>query len=302
MAIYIGTNFSYQGGLYLDERQGMADTLEDLKNWDILVPEGFEAYCKEQGQWYIWRSKNNSPTTGKFTLRYLDGATPVVQEKGNSKTSVMSQDAVTRELSTVGGDLSELMDEVFKLSFKSFTGGATQEVGSSVTPRMTWTIQRKGAEVNPTTATVNGAATGVSADKKSWTGSGAITTNTTYNLLVNVGTQSISRSAAYTFKYKKYWGVSTKATLTNSDILGLSSTWADGRAMGATSFNCTGGKYPYYILPASLYPGLVVEIGLPTTDLNVTDIELTNQSGARHAYKVVRLGELQYGVLSITFK
>lgn len=300
MAIYIGSNFSYQGELYLDDRQGMADTLEDLKGWTIPVPEGFEVYC--QGDWYIYRSANNDPTTGKFLPRTADGKIPIVQEKGDSTTSIMSQKAVTDELNTIDSSVAELMDEVFKLSFKSFNGGGTYEVGSSTTPKLTWTLQRKGAEVNPTEATVNGSTDGVADDKKSYTASSAITSNTTYNVAVKVGTQSISRAATYSFKYKKYWGVSTKATLENADILAFNSAFSDGKAMSATSFDCTGGKYPYYILPAEQYPGLVVEIGLPTTDLVVTDFELTNASGGKHAYKVVRLGELQYGVLSITFK
>ena len=69
MAIVIGSNFSYNGLLYLDERQGLPKTKEDLKNWSVSVPEGFEVYLPADGEWYVYKSTYNDTTTGHFVRR-----------------------------------------------------------------------------------------------------------------------------------------------------------------------------------------------------------------------------------------
>ena len=137
-----------------------------------------------------------------------------------------------------------------------------------------------------------------------WTASSNITATTNITIKADYGSQSVTKSLIYSFKYKKYWGTSASATLTNANILALTgNTWADSRAMNATNFDCTGGKYPYYVIPASIYTGLEVWVGgLKNTDIVVSDITLTNASGASAAYKVIRLANMQTGVLSIQFK
>lgn len=69
MAIVIGSNFSYNGFLFLDERQGLPQTAADLKNWSVNVPEGFEVYLPADGEWYVYKSTYNETTTGHFKKR-----------------------------------------------------------------------------------------------------------------------------------------------------------------------------------------------------------------------------------------
>lgn len=69
MAISIGANFSYNGKLFIDDRQGLAKNKSDLKNWSLVIPEGFEIYLESEGDWYIYKSTNNDPETGKFLKR-----------------------------------------------------------------------------------------------------------------------------------------------------------------------------------------------------------------------------------------
>lgn len=69
MAISIGANFSYNGKLFIDDRQGLAKTKMDLRNWNMIVPEGFEVFLEEDKEWYIFKSNNNDPDTGKFKKR-----------------------------------------------------------------------------------------------------------------------------------------------------------------------------------------------------------------------------------------
>ena len=93
MAINIGTNINYQGHEYLDKRQGLANSEEDLKNWSTPVPNGFEVYVN--GLWYTYDENNEiSDITGKFKKR----------EDEDLKAQV--------ELNTT--DINDIMHEVFK--------------------------------------------------------------------------------------------------------------------------------------------------------------------------------------------
>lgn len=187
-------------------------------------------------------------------------------------------------------------------------GAGTYEVGSSTKPVVSIYIKRKGESVNAgSTITVISTPTmagSLNSARNTWTASSNITTTTNITIKAYYGSQSVTKSLIYSFKYKKYWGTSASATLTNANILALTgNTWADSRAMNATNFDCTGGKYPYYVIPASIYTGLEVWVGgLKNTYIVVSDITLTNASGGSAAYKVIRLANKQTGVLSIQFK
>lgn len=207
--------------------------------------------------------------------------------------------------------LQELELQAFPLSMTcSIAGAATYEVGSSTTDHINIYVRRKGVLVNAdATVTLTGSAGStvngsLSSNKQVWTPNGAVTAYAQKTFKAVYGSQEVTASAAWYFKYKKYWGVTDKDTLTNADVLALAgNAWADSRTMGATRFDCTGGKYPYYVIPASLYTGLEVWVGgLKNTDLVVTDMQVTNASGGVSAYKVIRLANKQTGVLSVEFK
>lgn len=273
--IRIGTNFSYNGRQYLDDRQGLADNAQDLLGWDILVPEGFEVFMG--GTWYAYDSNYNSPLTGHFKLR------PGFEE------------------------YNELANEVFPLSYSSFSGGGTFEIGKTdVLPKIDWELERKGEPVSPISSTVNGSTDGVNRETLlSFVSPVYISENTNYIVQSIIGTGAkATRTASYNFYYKKYYGVSANESLTNEEILALSSTWATSWTMSDTVFDCTGGKYPYYIIPSELYSESTFKVwigGLRNTDLVISDQDVTNSYGISHLYKIIRLGTLQRGVLSIKF-
>lgn len=202
--------------------------------------------------------------------------------------------------------LQEIELATFPLSLTA-SGGGTWEVGSSTTTGIAISVLRKGVNVTADSTiqvTASSGSGSLSSSKSTWTPSAAITSNTSVAVKATYGSQTATKTASYAFKYKKYWGTSASATLTNANILKLTgNTWADSRAMNATNFDCTGGKYPYYVIPASIYTGLEVWVGgLKNTDIVVSDITLTNAFGASAAYKVIRLANKQTGVLSIQFK
>ena len=101
---------------------------------------------------------------------------------------------------------------------------------------------------------------------------------------------------------RKYYGVSSHESLTNDQILALSSTWAQ-RSQGSTVFDCTAGKYPYYIIPTSMVSGIQFWIGgLRNTDLVEEVRDVTNSYGYTESYTLFRLNSIQTGVLNIEVK
>lgn len=219
--------------------------------------------------------------------------------------------ATTTKAGVMTADMYKTFQEMELATFPldlHLAGGGTWEVGSSVKPVVSITALRKGSDITSScniVVTPQPSLSGsLSSNKKTWTASTNI--SSVYNIQVKatLNTQSITKSVIYYFKYKKYYGTSSNATLTNEQILALGGdAWADSRAMGATIFDCTGGKYPYYVIPSDIYTGLEVWVGgLKNSDITVKDITLTNDKGASKAYKVVRLTNIQTGVLSIQFK
>lgn len=219
--------------------------------------------------------------------------------------------ATTTKAGVMTADMYKTLQEIELATFPlnlALAGGGTWEMGSSTKPVVSITATRKGSDVTSSCSIVvqpqPSLAGSLSSDKKTWTASTNI--SKVYNIKVSatLNTQSVTKSVIYYFKYKKYYGTSSNATLTNAQILALGgSTWADSRSMEAKNFDCTGGKYPYYVIPADIYTGLEVWVGgLKNSDITVTDITLTNASGSSKAYKVVRLTNIQTGILSIQFK
>lgn len=186
-------------------------------------------------------------------------------------------------------------------------GGGTWEVGSSVKPVVSITALRKGSDITSScdiVVTPQPSLSGsLSSNKKTWTASTNI--SSVYNIQVKatLNTQSITKSVIYYFKYKKYWGVSTNASISSTQVLTLgNSTWADSKAMDATTFDCTGGKYVYYVVPSSVGVPEFWVGGLKNSDVVIYNANVTNASGGTTTYQIMRLTNIQTGILSIQFK
>jgi hypothetical protein len=202
--------------------------------------------------------------------------------------------------------LQEIELATFPLSLTA-SGGGTFEVGSSNKNAIGIIVTRKGTDVTSSstiTVTASGSVTGsLSSDKKTWTPSTNISSNTSVAVKATYGSQNATKTVNYTFKYKKYWGTSTSTSLTSSQVIALAgSTWADSKAMGATTFDCTGGKYVYYVIPDVLGTPEFWVGGLKNTDISVGNITVTNASGGSARYLIMRLANIQTGVLSVEFK
>lgn len=218
--------------------------------------------------------------------------------------------ATTTKAGVMTADMYKTLQEIelatFPLSLTA-SGGGTFEVGSSNKNAIGIIVTRKGTDVTSSstiTVTASGRVTGsLSSDKKTWTPSTNISSNTSVAVKATYGSQNATKTVNYTFKYKKYWGTSTSASLTSSQVIALAgSTWADSKAMGATTFDCTGGKYVYYVIPSSLGTPEFWVGGLKNTDVVTTSATVTNASGGSATYSIMRLANIQTGVLSVGFK
>lgn len=204
--------------------------------------------------------------------------------------------------------LQEIEKAVFQLELSVVpSSDQTFEVGSDYTPTISLLVKRKGTNITQSASISvvgNPSLSGtLSSDHQQWVPSKAVSVNQKLTITATYNGQSVSKVYNIYFKYKKYWGTSTSASLTSSQVIALAgSTWADSKAMGATTFDCTGGKYVYYVIPSSLGTPEFWVGGLKNTDVVTTSATVTNASGGSATYSIIRLANIQTGVLSVQFK
>lgn len=190
-------------------------------------------------------------------------------------------------------DVSQLMEKVFPFTI-SFAGGGIYEKGSIRTINLTWDYDR-----DITSQSVNGETIAVDIRTKQYTD---VVSDSTYNLSAVYDGQTYTKSTSVEFRLKKYYGVSAHETLTDEEVLALNASWA-ARVQSSTVFDCTGGKYPYYILPASMASGIQFWIGgLRNSDWTAEVRDITNTYGHTESYTIFRLNSIQMGVLNVEVK
>lgn len=142
----------------------------------------------------------------------------------------------------------------------------------------------------------------------SWTYNSLVTKTFPSNILINsvVTTKNntrLSTNATYKFRYRKFIGASelldlSGGTIKSSQLEGkLVSSFVESGTLDKTVFNCSGGKYPYVIIPATYYnPTNKMYVGgFLNTDLVVEDVKIENKVGIIVPYKVIRTRLKQTG-------
>lgn len=194
---------------------------------------------------------------------------------------------------TLFSNVSQLMGKVFPFTI-SLIGGNIYEKGSTQTINLSWSYDR-----DIMSQSINKEVMAVDIRSKQYED---VVADTTYTLSTVYNGQTYTKSTSVEFRLKKYYGVSAHETLTNEEILGLSNLWA-GRTQASTVFDCTGGKYPFYILPASMVSDIQFWIGgLRNSDWIEEIREITNVYGYTESYIIFRLNSIQTGVLNIEVK
>ena len=142
----------------------------------------------------------------------------------------------------------------------------------------------------------------------SWTYNSLVTKPFPSDILINsvVITKNntrLSTNATYKFRYRKFVGASelldlSGGTIKSSQLEGkLVSSFVESGTLDKTVFNCSGGKYPYVIIPAQYYnPTNKMYVGgFLNTDLVVEDVKIENKVGIIVPYKVIRTRLKQTG-------
>lgn len=259
-----------------------------------LLSEEFRDGIVEENE-DVFIEEMRTGTGGAATLGELDNVTDEADSVSDTD-DILVRLAGTSEWTintALFSQVSQLMSKVFPFTM-TLSGGGTYEKGSSQTINLSWTYDR-----DIESQSINNESLLIGIRAKQYAN---VTTDTTYSLKAIQGGQTYTKSVSAQFKVKKYYGVSANGTLTNDEILSLSNTWA-GRTQGSTVFDCTGGKYPYYILPTSMVSGIQFWIGgLRNTDWTEEIIDVTNVYGHTESYTLFRLTSIQTGVLNIEVK
>ena len=259
-----------------------------------LLSEEFEDGIVEENE-DVFIEEMRTATGGAVTLGELDNVTDEADKISDTDDLLVRLAGASGWTinTTLFSQVSQLMSKVFPFTM-TLSGGGTYEKGSSQTISLSWTYDR-----DIESQSINNESLLIGIRAKQYAN---VATDTTYTLKAIQGGQTYTKSVSAQFKVKKYYGVSASGTLTNDEILALSNTWA-GRTQGSTVFDCTGGKYPYYILPTSMVSGIQFWIGgLRNTDWKEETREVTNAFGHKESYTIYRLNSIQTGVLNIEVK
>ena len=195
---------------------------------------------------------------------------------------------------TLFSNVSQLMSKVFPFTLSLAGGGGIYEKGSTQTINLSWSYDR-----DVTSQSVNGELMPIDSRAKQYKD---VTADTTYTLSAVYNGEVYRDSTSVKFRLKKYYGVSFHEALTDEEILALTSSWAE-RPLKVTVFDCSGGKYPYYILAASMMSDIQFWIGgLRNSDWVEEVRTVTNVYGYTESYTIFRLNSIQTGVLNIEVK
>lgn len=190
-------------------------------------------------------------------------------------------------------DVASLMAKVFPFTL-NLSGGGIFEKGSTQDIKLAWSYDR-----DIESQRLNGQPLDVLMRNMIMR---AVVSDIAYTLSAVCGGQTYTKSVSVQFRLRKYYGVSANEVLTNDEILALPSVWAQ-RVQEPTRFDCTGGKYPYYILPAGMISGIQFLVGgLKNSDWNAEALNVTNAYGHTESYTIFRLNNIQTGVLNIEVK
>jgi hypothetical protein len=241
----------------------------------------------QEGDFYLETTTNSlyGPKTS------LGWGTPVELkgDKGDDGALVGTID--TDRVEYQGNPITAILDDLLYVipDILTFTTSITEtEVGSSVaSTTLNWTLNKEALG-----QTINGQT--ISPSLRTLVRTGPFTSNTTWTLGMEDERTTITQATSLTFKYKRYWGTSTLASLNDAQIIALSSELATTRAKNIT-YNATGGQYIYYCYPASFGNPNVTVGGLSFSDFTVTTRNFVNASGATASYNIIRFNTIQNG-------
>lgn len=118
-------------------------------------------------------------------------------------------------------------------------------------------------------------------------------------------TGSCYATRTFNFMYRRYWGVTSTETLSDEQLYDLSNELSTSRSQ-ERDFNCTGGKYWWFVIPTTYCSGIQftdVGSGLPMTlpPECISSRTITNSQGISYSVNVYR-GEFKQTASSVKIK
>jgi hypothetical protein len=126
------------------------------------------------------------------------------------------------------------------------------------------------------------------------------TSNRTYTLTVGNNATNITAKTTVAFEQKNYWGASALASLTDYQIISLSSAFATGLAQSRTI--TASNQFIYVAYPASYGAATFTVNGLLNTAWNLTTRSFTNASGFGSSYNIYQSQNLLSGTYIVTLQ
>lgn len=228
---------------------------------------------------------------GKVDDVRLNGVS-VVEDKIANIEPVASDVAYNNSQYPAMHNLQDAMDELLYIEpVVSISGGGNYEIGSTrASTALTWTWNKTITEQR-----LNQGIGSLDPALRAYTYETDINTDTTFTITGGDGKTTKSASTSVKFLPKRYWGVSAKTSLTDAEIIALSSELSTTRVQTRT-FDCSGGKYFYFAIKASYCNGIAFKVGgLSFSDMIVETRNFTNASGYTDSYNVYRVNNIQTG-------
>ena len=221
----------------------------------------------------------------------LNGTSVVVDKIANIEPDA-EDIAYTNDQYPSMKNLQDAMDKLLYITpTVSISGGGNYEIGSTrATTTLTWVWNKTIASQS-----LNQGIGSLDPALRTYTYATAISSNTTFTITGTDGTTSKSASTSVNFMPKRYWGVSAKTSLTDAEIIALSSELSTSRQQTRT-FDCSGGKYFYFAIKTSYCNGIAFKVGgLSFSDMLVETRQFTNASGHTDTYNIYRVNNIQTG-------
>ena len=121
----IGTNFSLNEREFLDSRTNLPKTKSDLKNWKMLVPEGFEVLLSDNTRYY-YDSTKNLPETGHWVLATVQELEDSTDDRRPGSVNLIKE--VKRQVDEMDADMSARVDllenKLFPPKFTTLIAGS----------------------------------------------------------------------------------------------------------------------------------------------------------------------------------
>lgn len=235
--------------------------------------------------------KEQIENAGKVDDVQLNGVSVVVDKIANIEPAAQDV-AYTNSEYPAMRNLQDAMDKLLYVApTVSISGGGNYEIGSTrATTVLTWVWNK-----TIVSQSLNQGIGSLDLALRTYTYDTPISTNTTFTITGTDGTTQKSASTTVNFMPKRYWGVSAKTSLTNEEIIALSSELSTSRQQTRT-FNCSGGKYFYFAIKTSYCSGIAFKVGgLSFSDMLVETRQFTNASGYTDSYNIYRVNNIQTG-------